>query len=654
MPETTQFGNTTSDGRTAHIEGTLKSNTILMNRYKILGVLGGGGQGAVYSARDMNFEVNRMVAIKEMRHQSGDANVRAVALNTFQREANILALLTHPTIPKIYDFFDDSDNRFYLVMEYINGSDLEALLSKTKELPIDKIIEWAIDLCDVLQYLHLQKPEPIIFRDMKPANIMIDSLGKARLIDFGIAKKFISGVKNTMIGTEGYCAPEQYKGDVNPRSDIYGLGATIHHIITRKDPRIEQPFSFSERPIKSFNPAAPDFLQKILDRALEMDAKQRYQTCEEMKQDLLLLRAKMTSGHTASVSSSSTDAKRPDHTSFFDDDASASSSYGPRWTFKTEDEIRGGVAVFKDKVLVGSYDTNLWAINVETGEFLWKYATLGGIATTPVVDKKNGLVLFGSEDHHFYALDIETGRVSWKHVTSGRIRSSPCLAHDHVFFGNDDGHLYAIACGSGRLLWETDLGAEIRTRPYVTNDRVFVGAESGELFCLELSGARKWSVDVSKRGRAISSSPYIDETDGIGYVGCFDGNLYAVDVAGSGYVMWRFRTMKPIVSSVAVDNGVVYFGSVDGSFYAVNADSGKEKWRFTIDKPIVATPAVFGDKVYFGGSDGIFYCLETKNGKESWRYETGNAITGTPYIIDNKLILVGSMDYSLYAFPLVG
>lgn len=653
MPETTQFGNNASDGRTAHIEGTLKNNTILMNRYKILGVLGGGGQGAVYSARDMNFEAKRMVAIKEMRYQSGDANVRAVALNTFQREANILALLTHPTIPKIYDFFDDSDNRFYLVMEFINGSDLEALLSKTKELPMDKIIEWAIDLCDVLHYLHSQ-PETIIFRDMKPANIMVDSLGKVRLIDFGIAKKFVSGVKNTMIGTEGYCAPEQYKGDVNPRSDIYGLGATIHHIVTRKDPRIEQPFSFSERRIKDHNPTAPDFLQKILDRALEMDAKQRYQTCEEMRQDLILLRASMASGNTASIrANTGTSRQSADHTGFFDDD-SLSSSYGPRWTFKTEDEIRGSPVVFKDKVLIGSYDTNLWAVNLEDGSFLWKYATLGGVATTPVVDKKNGLVLFGSEDHHFYALDIETGRVSWKHITSGRIRSSPYLAHDHVFFGNDNGHLYAISAGSGRLLWETDLGAEIRTRPFVTNDRVFVGAESGELFSLELSGLRKWSVDVSKRGRAISSSPYVDENEGICYVGCFDGNLYAVDIAGNGYVMWRFRTMKPIISSAVVNDDTVYFGSVDGSLYAVSTETSKERWRFTTEKPIVATPAVFRDKVYFGGSDGIFYCLETKNGKESWRYETGNAITGAPYIVDDKLILVGSMDYSLYAFPLVG
>ena len=251
MPETTQF---TGTGGENNQDTTLKANFVLQNRYKIMGVLGGGGMGTVYQARDLNFtDVRRLVAIKEMHTLATDGALRASMLKTFRREANILAALSHPAIVKIYDYFDLND-RAYLVMEYVNGSDLELLISKTKELPNEKIIEWAIDLCDVLDYLHNQKPDPIVFRDMKPSNVMIDSLGKVRLIDFGIAKTFVSGVKHTMIGTEGYSAPEQYKGDVTPQSDIYSLGATLHHILTRKDPRLEPPFSFHERPILDYNP----------------------------------------------------------------------------------------------------------------------------------------------------------------------------------------------------------------------------------------------------------------------------------------------------------------------------------------------------------------------------------------------------------------
>src|SRR5690606_36435077 len=140
---------------------------------------------------------------------------------------------------------------------------------------IDKIIEWAIDLCDVLYYLHSHDPEPIVFRDMKPSNVMIDSRGKVRLIDFGIAKTFVSGVKHTMIGTEGYSAPEQYKGDVTPLSDVYSLGATLHHVLTRRDPRLEPPFSFQERPIRDLNPKAPPALVEIIERALAFNWRDR-------------------------------------------------------------------------------------------------------------------------------------------------------------------------------------------------------------------------------------------------------------------------------------------------------------------------------------------------------------------------------------------
>ncbi|MBZ0293726.1 MAG: serine/threonine protein kinase, partial [Anaerolineae bacterium] len=280
MPETTQFAGMD----TGNVNGSsLQANTVLLARYKILGVLGGGGQGSVYQARDLNFpDVRKLVAVKEMLNPATDPNLRASTLKTFQREANILATLSHPAIPKIFDFFDQND-RAYLVMEYIHGSDLELILSKTKELPIDKVIEWAIDLCDVLDYLHNNKPEPIIFRDMKPSNVMIDSLGKVRLIDFGIAKAFIPNVKNTMIGTEGYSAPEQYKGNVSPLSDIYSLGATLHHVLTRRDPRLEPPFSFSERPIGDFNPKAPPELVEIVERAVDFESSNRYQSCGEMK-----------------------------------------------------------------------------------------------------------------------------------------------------------------------------------------------------------------------------------------------------------------------------------------------------------------------------------------------------------------------------------
>jgi serine/threonine protein kinase len=635
MPETTQFGATEDE---AFDDGSLKANTILMNRYKILGMLGGGGQGAVYQGRDLNFpDAKRLVAIKEMHYPSGDPSVRSATLATFQREANILATLAHPAIPKIFDFFD-TNNRAYLVMEYINGNDLELLLTKTKELPVNKVIEWAIDLCDVLQYLHTQ-PDAIIFRDMKPANIMIDSLGKVRLIDFGIAKIFVTGVKHTMIGTEGYSAPEQYKGDVTPLSDVYSLGATLHHILSRKDPRLEAPFTFHERPITDTNPEVPKALVDIINRALEMKPEDRFQTCVEMKEAFERLKYGVTSNI------------KPGVTTSMDGTEDGVELFGiePRWKFKTEDEIRGGPTVYNKIALVGSYDTNIWALDLETGEFKWKFATNGGIASSPVVDEANKLVMCGSEDNTFYAIDVFSGKISWSYSTNDRIRSTAQIAHGHVFFGSDDGRVYALVAGNGRYLWEHDMGSPVRGKPFVTKDLVIVGCEEGELVGLELSGAKKWAY---RARRNITSSPYVDEVEGICYVGSFDNFLYAID-ASSGYSMWRFRTNGPIISSPTMDGDLVYFGSADGNLYAINAESSKEKWHFDAGNPIVASPAVHDGQVFFGDTKGVFYCINAKTGKELWSFTMPeNSITSAPYIAEN-VILFGSMDQTLYALPLV-
>jgi outer membrane protein assembly factor BamB/predicted Ser/Thr protein kinase len=633
MPETTQFGDE-SDLYGAEL--ALKPNTILINRYRVLGTLGGGGQGAVYQCRDLNFpDAKRLVAVKEMHYIGNDPNMRSSTMAAFQREANILATLSHPAIPKIFDFFEQH-SRAYLVMEYINGNDMEELLNKTKSLPMDKIIEWAIDLCDVLYYLHSHQPEPIIFRDVKPANIMVDSHGKVRLIDFGIAKIFVSGVKNTMIGTEGYSAPEQYKGDVNPLSDVYSLGATLHHIITRKDPRLEPPFSFNERPLRSTNEYVPAGLQEVLDKALQMEPSARFQSCDEMKQALIAVR----NGNTAATAVAGTD--------FFGSGGATLQAIQPRWKFKTEDEIRGAPAAYRDLAFVGSYDTNLWAIKLDSGEFKWKYPTNGGIAAAPAVDHSNHLVMFGSEDYTFTALDYNSGRISWSYNTGDRIRCTARVAHDHVFFGSDDGRVYAIVAGNGRYLWEFDTGGPVRGQPYVTKDMVIVGSETGELIGLELSGQRKWTYNTRK---AIAAAPIVDEIEGICYVGSFNGYMYAVDAA-SGYSMWRFRTNGPIIGAAALVRDLLVFGSADGNVYAINAETSKEKWRFTAEKPFVSNPVIHDDKIYVCGTDGMLYCLDSKNGKEIWSFEAEGSITGAPYISEN-VILVASLDHTLYALPLV-
>jgi serine/threonine protein kinase len=270
-------------------EASLARGSILQGRYEVIRVLGLGGMGAVYQARDLRFtETARLCALKEMACTTSNSQVRRLTVEIFEREANILASLNHPAIPKIYDYFTHGSCS-YLVLEYIEGKNLEMLMESTQGmLSQDQVVDWAIQICDVLSYLHRQDP-PIAFRDMKPSNIILRPPNQVVLIDFGIARVFETGQKGTMIGTEGYSPPEQYRGIASPQGDIYALGATLHHLLTRRDPRLEPPFTFKDAPPRSLNPAVSEELEAVVMKAVGYEPEKRYASAEEMKAALVRL-----------------------------------------------------------------------------------------------------------------------------------------------------------------------------------------------------------------------------------------------------------------------------------------------------------------------------------------------------------------------------
>src|SRR5271154_5942060 len=263
--------------------GPLESGTLLQARYKIERLLGGGGMGMVYLAHDQRL-ANRPCAIKEMVDHFIDQAQRIEANEYFAREADTLAQLKHQAIPAITDRFELA-NRHYLVMEYVEGRNLEEdLAARGAPLPEGLVIDVARQLCDVLAYLHGLSP-PIIYRDMKPSNVMLTSKGRAVLVDFGIARLFKAARKGTMIGTLGFAPPEQYKGDIDPRSDIYSLAATLHYMLTARDPEKFPPFSFPK--IKELRPELSNNLAAAIDSALSYGVEGRPQTIEAFR-DMML------------------------------------------------------------------------------------------------------------------------------------------------------------------------------------------------------------------------------------------------------------------------------------------------------------------------------------------------------------------------------
>ncbi len=583
--------------------------------------------GSVYRARDLHFpNVMKLVAVKEMINQARDPLVRQTIVQNFEREANILVTLNHASIPRIYDYFTH-DERSYLVEEYIHGRDLDAVLSETQGfIPEDQIISWAIELCDVLSFLHNHKPEPIIFRDIKPSNIMINQNAHVILVDFGIAKIFKSGQKGTMIGTEGYSPPEQYRGEATPLADIYAMGATFHHLLTRKDPRLEPPFTFAERPIRKLNPSISPELETVINTALQYEPKDRFQTTEVLKEALMMVARKTgalarLSFPTASIGPTPETIK-------------------PMWTFECEDEIRGTPTLDNGVLVIGSYDNNMYAVNSSNGSFLWKYATDGGIVSRPVV--ADGTVFVGSEDHRLHAVSMRTGKVVWTYYTDAPIRCSPRIAEGHIFVGSDDHYLHAINIAGSRRAWRVEASEAVRSTPFITNEYVYFGSESGDFYCVDFRGEIKWRF---KSKRNVTSSPIVSQ--GVVYFGSLDTSFYALD-AKSGWVIWRFRMGKGSISSPTKVDNFVFTGSADGFIYCLDAGNAKEIWRFKTDHQVNGSPVIYKDSLYCGSVDGNLYCLEYRTGRLRWKFNTGGPITGTP-VVYNDILYVGSTDHILYA-----
>jgi serine/threonine protein kinase len=264
--------------------GPLNPATLLAGRYLIERMIGGGGMGVVYLARDQRL-ANRPCAIKEMVDHFLDQQQRLEANDYFAREADTLAQLKHQAIPAITDRFD-AQNRHYLVMEYVEGRNLEEELAARGGEPLTEgvVIDVARQLCDVLAYLHNMTP-PIVYRDMKPSNVMLTSKGRVVLVDFGIARLFKQARKGTMIGTLGFAPPEQYKGEIDPRSDIYSLAATMHYMLTARDPEKFPPFSFPK--LKELRPEVSNNLAAAIDSALSYEVEGRPQTIEAFRDTML-------------------------------------------------------------------------------------------------------------------------------------------------------------------------------------------------------------------------------------------------------------------------------------------------------------------------------------------------------------------------------
>ena len=257
--------------------------SVIEGKYEILAEIGRGGMSCVYLARDTR--LNKSWAVKEVRKRGRDAN-GDVYVQSLVTEANMMMNFNHPAFPRIVDIIETEDV-IYIVMDYIEGESLDKVLKAQGAQPYERVVDWGTQLAEALRYLHSQDP-PIIYRDMKPANIMYQEVagvdtGLLKIIDFGTAREYkqTKSADTVVMATPGYASPEQVNKtrQTDARSDIYCLGMTLHHLLTGQDPTKDD---YEYRPIRQWNPDLPLGLEMLIEQCIALDPDDRFQTCEEL------------------------------------------------------------------------------------------------------------------------------------------------------------------------------------------------------------------------------------------------------------------------------------------------------------------------------------------------------------------------------------
>ncbi len=266
-------------GRVTPKQQQQEASFVLQNRWEVVSHLGQGGMGTVYIARDLRL-ANRQCVVKKLRDDFFRQEDKDKALAFFQREAVVLSRLQHPNIVHVLDYFEEGGD-YFLVMEYVEGENLQQMLQRRGDPFLEaQVVAWCTQIAEVLHYLHSHDP-PVIYRDLKPSNIMIDTKDRVKLVDFGIARPYAEDGDNTHVVSAGYSPPEQYWGAADPRSDIYALGATMHFLLTG-----QEPLALQVSAPRKHNVKISERTDLLVQRATAQDIWLRFQTAPEMKEEL--------------------------------------------------------------------------------------------------------------------------------------------------------------------------------------------------------------------------------------------------------------------------------------------------------------------------------------------------------------------------------
>ena len=329
-------------------------------------------------------------------------------------------------------------------------------------------------------------------------------------------------------------------------------------------------------------------------------------------------------------------------------------SEGLLWKFETGTPLAAfthgqlgatSCAVTDTVVYFGGIDGNLYAVDRQSGQELWRFETGGSVYAQPpaLVDD---VIYFGSFDRHLYAVNAETGDEKWRFETGGKVSTSPAIVNKVMYFGSLDHNFYAVDIETGQELWRFETGDQVDSCPAIFGGMAIFGSWDDHFYAVDINtGQERWKVETGYHRFGNSSSPII--VDGVVYIGSDDQHLYALDPE-TGQEIWRSKTNGNTPSSPAFGDGMVYIGSNDSHLYAIDSYTGAERWKFPTQGFVFSSPAFIDGVVYVGSQDRNLYAIDSQSGQGLWRFETQGEVLGSPVVADGVVYFL-SGDGNFYA-----
>lgn len=605
---------------------SLNAGTILMGRYRVEKFLAQGGMGSVYKAFDT--KTQRVCALKEML-DAGDPADRAQRVAQFQQEARVLASLHHPGIVTVWDYFE-TGGRYYLAEEFLGGGTLGQF---DKPLPEADVVRIATEIAEALSYIH---ERGIVYRDMKPDNVLLRQDGRAVLADFGIVRFFKPGKKGdtTRFASVGYAPPEQYAATIQtaPVSDVYAFGATLYRILTAKEPQEwMQPGAVwaSFPPLGQVRAGLSLALISIVERCLRMKVAERFPDGQAVLAELRPLQqafqaARCSCGHQNRLGSRQCSSCGRSLVAI---QAWQAAYPGPfrlhgqppfelAWKTALREQVRGSPVLFGGLIYVSTEGGNLYTLDLE-GKTVGKQALGATSRSSPVV--LDGQVWVGTERGLVSPADL---------IPMGEVFAPPKIEGDQVYTLTKQGTLVCLG-KDGQLRWQQQVGGEGVVSPVVLGQQVVVLTKEGDLYAFSLQGKPTWKAALGVRvyGPPIPTQDRLVLLDAQGKLHLINAtngqSLLRTPVVGQSYC--------GLVSSanqwIAADqNGVV---CLKGDF--------SEVWRVGVQGGLIATPSVLESRLLVAARSGKIVLYDLSSGKQQQQLELGDDMVA-PWIADGNAL----------------